>query len=89
MLYTLRIPGGEVETEYTLELHTDGSFSLYMYVWDTMAGGGFVIATGLWTRTGDTIAFEVKENPNRHPRLPTTAAVVGDSLDLAGFGRFG
>lgn len=86
--YMLRIPGGEVETEYNLDLMDDGTFSLSIYVWDTMAGGGFVIAAGRWTRAGDTIAFEVKENPNRHPRVPTTATVVGGSLDVANFGMF-
>lgn len=36
--YSLRIPGGEVETEYTLEPNNDGTFSMSIYVWDTMAG---------------------------------------------------
>jgi hypothetical protein len=86
--YTLHIPGGEVETEYNLELMDDGAFSLSIYVWDTMAGGGFVIAAGRWARTGDTITFEVKEKANSYPRMPTTATVVGSSLDVANFGMF-
>jgi hypothetical protein len=86
--YSLRIPGGEVETENNLDLTDDGTFSLSIYVWDTMAGGGFVVAAGRWTRTGDTITFEIKEKANSYPRMPTTATVVGGSLDVAHFGMF-
>ncbi len=86
--YKFHIPGGEVETEYTLDLMDDGTFSLSIYVWDTMAGGGSVLAAGRWTRTGDTITFVVKEKSNSYPRVPTTATVKGDSLDVAGFGMF-
>ena len=87
--YSLRIPGGEVETEYSLDLMDDGTFSLSIYVWDTMAGGGFVIAAGRWTQTGDTITFEIKEKSSSYPRMPTTATVVGGLLDVAHFGMFG
>ncbi|VTR95107.1 unnamed protein product [Gemmata massiliana] len=86
--YKLHIPGGEVEKEYTLELNNDGTFSFSFYVWDTMAGGGDVITAGRWTRTGDTITFEMIQKPMDYQPVPTTATVVGDTLEMNGVGTF-
>jgi hypothetical protein len=61
--YKCHIPGGDVETQYTLELKDDGTFSMSYSVWDAAAGGGGICACGRWTRAGDTITFELTEKP--------------------------
>jgi hypothetical protein len=86
--YKLRDNTPEMEVEQALSLGDDGTFSMWLAVWDFMASGSGVYAEGRWTRAGDTITFEVMERGVSYWNPLTTATVVGDALDVAGFGTF-
>ena len=46
-------------------------------------------ARGRWSRTGDTVTFEITLRSSESAPVPTTATMTGDRLELAGFGTFG
>ena len=86
--YSLRDNTPEMEREQTLSLGDDGTFSMWLAVWDFMASGSGLYAEGRWTRAGDTITFEVTERGVSYWQKLTTATVVGDTLEVTGFGTF-
>ncbi|MBA2538898.1 MAG: hypothetical protein H0V17_04620 [Deltaproteobacteria bacterium] len=78
----------EATEQCELALRDDGNF-----VWlisRSEADGGAVShdARGHWTQSGDTITFEIAVRSSEEAPVPITATVVGDRLEIAGFGTF-
>jgi hypothetical protein len=73
---------------YELALRDDGSFVWLISRSDPSGNAGSHDARGLWKQNGDTITFEVTLQSSDAAPVPTIATVVGDRLDVTGFGTF-
>lgn len=73
--------------QYELALRDDRSFVWLISRSAADGGASSHDARGRWSQIADTITFEIIDRSEEAP-VPITATVVGDRLDVTGFGWF-